>query len=114
MTNTITTDGLADLPPPSATLAGGPAQWAISSGSADIIEVSYDPPITGLVDGILLAFRYTASGNLTSTPTFSPDGNTGITIRKNAGGLSANDLKTSGEYLVRYNSSLVAWTLVGG
>lgn len=112
MTTAITTDGLEDFPAPAAAIMN--AQWSISSGTSDIIEASYNPPILGLTDGLLLMFRYTGAGNATTTPTFSPDGNTGLTIRKNAGALSVGDLKTNGEYSVRYNLALNAWTLATG
>ena len=105
----ITTDGLKDNPQPPAL---PPIQgWAIASGAADVLEASYDPPIIALTDGICVAVRATAA-NVTTTPTFAPDGLSAMVIRKNAGALAASDIVNNGEYVFRYNLGLTAWTML--
>lgn len=110
MTATVTTSGLQDLTNPAA--AALPGQWALASGSSDVITASYSVPNTGLTDGLLLGIRgFTA--NLTSTPTFSPDGLTPATIVKDSlAPLNGGDIVANGEYLLRYNLPHNVWVLL--
>jgi len=105
----ITTDGLLDNPQPAALppIAG----WCIASGSGDVIQASYVPPLLSLQDGVAVAIRASAS-NATTTPSFSPDGLSQKTIRKAAGALAAGDLVLNGEYVLRYNLTLDQWTIL--
>lgn len=106
----VTTDGLVDTPTAATTLQE--AQWAIGAGSADVITAAYLVPNTALTDGLLLGFRISAS-NLTSAPTFSPDGLTAHPITKGGGAvLRPSDLPINGEALVRYNLANTRWELL--
>lgn len=111
MTATITTSGLQNLTNPAAASFQG--QWALASNTGDIIQASYPTPNTQLTDGLLLAFRAFAA-NLTTTPTFSPDGLTAATIQKyNFQALVAGDIAGAGmECLVRYNLANNVWLLL--
>jgi hypothetical protein len=112
MTATITTSGLQNLTNPAAALFTG--QWALASGTGDIIAASYPTPNQSLTDGLLLGFRGFIS-NLTTTPTFSPDGLAPAVIVLATGiPLVAADISVGGEYLVRYNLANNVWTLITG
>lgn len=111
MTNpVITTTGLKDRP--SLTSAAPIAQWAIATGSPDIIQAAYNPAITALVDGLILGVRAIAD-NATATPVFSPDGITAHTITKSGGGgLADGDIVEDGEALLRFNETDSVWELL--
>lgn len=89
-----------------------PAVWAVAAGTADAITAAYAPPNTVLSDGMLLGFR--ASGpNLTTTPTFAPDGLTAHPIVRLGGvALRPGDIALNlAECLVRYNLVNTRWEL---
>lgn len=79
-------------------------RWGVAGGTADALTVTNKPPIQGLVDGQLIAFR-AAAANATTTPTLSPDGLGPYTITKLGGqALAVGDIAGNfGEYLSRYN-----------
>lgn len=93
-----------------------PQNWAAAGGTHDAIAATYDPPITSaqLVDGLTLAFRAT-SANLTTTPTFAPNGLTAHTITKNGGqALAIGDIPgANAEIVLRYNLANTRWELQG-
>lgn len=90
----------------------GQLNWTIAGGSADAITATYTPAITALTDGQLCYFR-AASANLTTAPTFSPNGLTAHAITRFGGGaLGVNDIEAGGEYLFRYNSSGTRWEMM--
>ena len=111
MVASITTSGLQNLNNPVAATFTG--QWALATGTGDVITVSYPTPNTSLTDGLLLAFRASAA-NLTTTPTFSPDGQlAAIIVKYNLAALAAGDIQGSGaECLVRYNLTSNVWVLL--
>lgn len=105
-----TVDGLRDQP--DATTEADIAQWAIATGTANIIEAVYSPAVTGLVDGMILGFRALLA-NTTTTPTFAPNGLTAHTIvKRGASALAVGDIDPLGEYLVRYNEANERWVLL--
>jgi hypothetical protein len=87
--------------------------WVAAGGTADAITATYAPAISAVSDGMLLAFRASAT-NATTTPTFSPNGLTARTIYKEGGtALLAGDIPGAGaEMLVRYRSSATRWELL--
>ena len=88
--------------------------WAVAAGTVDAITAAYLPVNKALTDGLLLSFR--ASGaNLTTAPTFSPDGLTAHAITKDGGlPLVAGDIPAAGaEVMVRYNLANTRWEIVG-
>lgn len=106
----ITSDGLIpDEEPNVTTVPEG--QWAIASGSPDIIQCSYDETVLSLTDGMLLTFRATGD-NVSTTPTFSPDTLEAHTIVKASGALVPDDILEDGEYMVRYNDNNHTWMLL--
>jgi len=107
----VTTGGLIDNPPSSTILA--PAQWAISVGTTDVITGAYTTPNTSLPDGLLLGFRAGAA-NITTTPTFSPDGLPAAVITRWGGdALQPGDIPgVNAETLVRYNLFHTRWELL--
>lgn len=92
-----------------------PQNYATASGTHDAIAVIYDPPITSaqLVDGLALSFRATAA-NLTTAPTFSPNGLTAHPITKFGGqALAIGDIAgTNAEIELRYNLANTRWELL--
>lgn len=132
ITNTNTLNGAANgtivLPPQaSATFAVNntpngynitadgsmPSPWVVAGGTADAITATYAPPITALVDGLLLRFRATAA-NATTTPTFAPSGLTAHTITKKGGSaLVPGDIAANlSECVVIYNLANTRWELL--
>src|SRR5690606_9880081 len=59
----------------------GKAVWAVAGGTADALTASYSPNTSAPVDGQLYYVR-ASSANATTTPTFSPDGETAQVITK--------------------------------
>lgn len=87
--------------------------WAVAAGTVDAITAVYSPANTALTDGLILNFR--ASGaNLTTTPSFSPDGLPAHTITKNGGqALSVAEIAANlAEITVRYNLANTRWEMV--
>lgn len=88
-------------------------QWTIAAGTADAITGAYPVPNVALTDGLVLGFRASAA-NLTTTPTFSPDGLPPHTITKD-GGVALVPGDIPGEYaecFVRYNLAFSRWELM--
>lgn len=88
-------------------------QWAIAAGTADLITAAYPVPNVALSDGLCLAFR-AIGANVTTTPTFSPDGLQAYSIvKKNLAALSASDIAGAGhEVVIRYNANSHVWVWV--
>lgn len=90
----------------------GLLNWTTAGGTVDVITATYTPAITALTDGLLLSFRATGA-NLTTTPTFSPNGLTAKTITRNGIALVPGDIRgPSFDAMVRYNSSGGYWSLI--
>lgn len=106
----VTTEGLQEFLAEAALLD---AQWAVAAGSADAIQATYPETVEELTDGLLLAVRAGAA-NATTTPTFSPDGQTPRTITKLGGvALALQDIYGAGhELLLRYRASATRWELL--
>lgn len=87
--------------------------WCVATGTADGIIATYDPPLTGLTDGLLVSFRSSAA-NTSFAPTFNPSGLGAATIKK--WGNSALDFSDisgpGGESLLRWNQGGGWWELV--
>jgi hypothetical protein len=82
----------------------GLANWTIAGGSADALTATYTPAITGLVDGELFFLR-AAAANVTTTPTFAPNGFGPYTITKLGGSaVAVGDIAGNlAEIVLRYN-----------
>jgi len=91
----------------------GKAVWADAGGTADAITATYSPNTSAPVDGQLYFVRASAA-NATTTPTFSPDGNTARTVVKYGNqALVANDIAGDGhELILRYRSSDTRYELI--
>jgi hypothetical protein len=86
--------------------------WTAAGGSADALTATYTPGRGAPSDGALYSVR-AASANLTTTPTFAPDGQTARTITRIGGAaLVAGDLQANMEALFRYNSANTRWELL--
>lgn len=90
-----------------------PKNWAIASGLSDTIVATYDPPLTTRIDGMTVAFRASAA-NLSTTPTFNPNGLGATQITKNGGQLMAiGDIAGSrAEVLLRWNAADNTWEML--
>ncbi len=90
-----------------------PKNWVAASGTHDAIVATYDPPLATLVDGMVLSFRAT-SANLTTAPTFDPNGLGAGTITKNGGqALAIGDIPGNlAEIQLRYNLANTRWELL--
>lgn len=91
---------------------GDSIRFADAAGESDIITVTYPSPVTELEDGMIVCFRATAA-NVTSTPSFNPDGLGAVTIVKGADlPLAAGDIGGEG-YLVllQYSATWNKWVL---
>lgn len=90
----------------------GVVQWCVAGGTADAITGTFPTTVASLTDGLVLAFR-AASANATTTPTFKADGTTARTLVKRGGqALSVSDVRSGGEYFVRYNLANTRWELL--
>jgi microcystin-dependent protein len=91
-----------------------PKNWVAASGTHDAITATYDPPVVGpLPDGLVLSFRAT-SANLTTAPTFSPNGLGAGVITKNGGqSLAIGDIPGSlAEVQLRWNLAQTRFELL--
>ncbi len=93
--------------------AASTQNWVAASGTHDAITAAYDPPVTLLIDGMVLFFRATAA-NLTQAPTFAPNGLTAHAITKNGGQqLWIGDIPGgNAEIALRYNAANTRWELL--
>lgn len=93
--------------------ADGILPWAAGAGAADAITATYSPAIVTLTDGMLLRVR-ALSANVTTTPTFSPNGLTARTIVKTGGvALVAGDISGANHELVLvYRAAATQWELI--
>ena len=90
-------------------IKGTPAP--IAGGTADAITADYSPDIE-LADGLLVAF-VASETNVTTTPTFSPDGLTPRTIVDDGGNvLKAGEIKINTEYFLSYDATGTKWKLI--
>lgn len=88
-------------------------QIGAAGGTSDAITVTYPTAITGLTDQLLLGFVASAT-NLTTIPTFSPNGLTAHPITKQGGyALAPGDIANPGAtYIVEYNLANTRWELL--
>lgn len=103
----ITTHGLQSRTAAASAIAK--IQWAVATGSADVITATYDPVLTALTDGLAVRVRLSAP-NLTTTPTFEPDDLGAHTIVKNfADPLEPGDLPD--EAILTFDATAGRWNL---
>lgn len=98
----------------------GLPNWTIAGGTSDAITAIYTPALTALADGQLCFFRALAE-NLTTTPTFSPNGLTPRVITRTGGqalvaaGALALVSDIPGDFYevaVRYNAANTRWEML--
>ncbi len=91
---------------------GNSIRFAVAGGSSDIITVTYENPVTELTDGMIVCFQATAA-NVTTTPSFNPDGLGAVTIVKGANQpLSEGDISGAGYLaILQYSSTWQKWIL---
>lgn len=100
--------GLQSAAAPRTTLPG--VQWAIATGTTDIITAAYTPQVKTISDGMILGARLTAT-NTTTTPTFNADGTGAHTIVKQFNeALEPGDLPA--EALFRFSAVNNTWEIV--
>lgn len=84
---------------------------ASNTNTGDVIQAAYNPVIGSLTNNLLL-YVVMGSANLTTTPTFSPNGQPAKAVVDGDG--SAVPIgKLKGTVLLRYNSSDQKWYLAG-
>src|SRR3990172_12881352 len=84
---------------------------AVATGTADVITATYSPAPT-LVDKKILFLRAIAD-NVSSTPTFSPNGLTAHPITKSGGeALNAGDIQSSSTIILQYDLANTQWELL--
>lgn len=107
----VGTEGLVGTPAAETVLQE--VQWAVATGTADAIVAAYLIPVVALTDGLILGVRF-ALANLTTTPTFAPDGLTPHTITKLGGAaLVPGDIAGPlAEGFLRYNLANTRWELL--
>ena len=91
---------------------GNSIRFAVAGGSSDIITVTYENPVTELTDGMIVCFQATAA-NMTTTPSFNPDGLGAVTIVKGANQpLSEGDISGEGYLaILQYSATWNKWVL---
>lgn len=91
---------------------GNSIRFAVAGGSSDIITVTYENPVTELTDGMIVCFQATAA-NVTTTPSFNPDGLGAVTIVKGANQpLSEGDISGAGYLaILQYSATWQKWVL---
>jgi hypothetical protein len=88
--------------------------WAVAGGTADAITASYAPATPNPIpDGYVIAFRASAA-NVTTAPTFNPDGRGNDPITKQGGApLVAGDIPAAlAECFLRRNAANARWELL--
>ena len=92
-----------------AQVEDGAINWAVAGGGVDTLTATYSPALATLIDGQLCYVR-AAGTNLTTTPTFAPNGLTAHAITKQGGGaLSGSDWTINTELVLRYNLANTRW-----
>lgn len=87
----------------------GLTQWAVGAGTGDAITATYNPPIASLSDGTTLYVRAPGT-NVSTVPTFAPNGITAETIQKIGGTpLVPGDIVQYYEMILRWNNGLGTW-----
>ena len=86
---------------------------AVATGTVDALTATFSPALTALYDGRTIVLR-AAGANVTTTPTFSPDGLTAKTIvRAGNQALVAGDIRGAGHFLIlKYNTANDVWELL--
>ena len=86
---------------------------AVATGTVDALTATFSPTLTALYDGRTIVLR-AAGANVTTTPTFSPDGLTAKTIvRAGNQALVAGDIRGAGHFLIlKYNTANDVWELL--
>lgn len=106
--NTIeTTDNVSVFNTSSSTIP-----VATAAGTVDVITADYSPNVS-IADKLLVSF-ISSGANTSTTPTFSPDGNTARTIVKNgSSALSAGNIGPAGSvHLLQYDLANTRWQLL--
>lgn len=93
--------------------ANDTSRWAVAAGSADALTATFLPTITALPDGLLLYVRASAA-NVTSAPTFAPNGLTTYSITRHGGAvLVPGDIPGAlAELILRFNLANTRWELL--
>jgi hypothetical protein len=92
-----------------ATGSSGSGSFAIASGTADTIEATFSPAHSGLSDGLTLTVRFGAT-NLTSAPTFNPDGlGTKIIYKKDKQPLNVADIRALQDGILVFHDESTDW-----
>lgn len=87
----------------------GLLDWTTAGGAADAITATYTPALTALNDGQLCFIRGAAS-NVTTAPTFAPNGLAAHPITKLGGNpLNAGDIYDQADVILRYNLAHTRW-----
>jgi hypothetical protein len=90
---------------------GGTVNWVIAAGTAEAQTAAYSPAIA-LQDGQIFYFRAFGT-NVTTAPTFAPNGNTARAITRHGGkAIQPGDLVAGGESVVRYNLANTRYELL--
>lgn len=89
------------------------AAYASAGGTTDALTGVYDPVVPALVNGLTLYVR-AASANVTTIPTFSPNGLAAKTIVKGNGlALVVGDIAGAGHWIeLQYDLTLDKWVLL--
>ena len=106
----VSTDGLRDTPVEATAILD--SQWAVATGTPNIIVAAYTPAITDddLVDGLILGFRAAYTND--DTVVFSPNGIDSQQITVGGSNAPAGAIVADGEFLVRYNLDNEVWELL--
>lgn len=84
--------------------------YALDTGTANTYQVSYNPPVTALTDGVMLSFR--AKNTNTAGSTFSPNGLAAKPVYSQAHvALLSGEIAANGLVEVEWNSALNGWVL---
>jgi hypothetical protein len=104
--STSTTTGVAATAADVSAIA-----YVAGGGSVDMQSAIYSPAIVALTDGLRVCWA-PMGANLTTTPTFAPNGLTAHTIVKAGGAaLAASDLTTTAHACAIYNVAQTWWEL---
>ncbi|XLV72547.1 glycine-rich domain-containing protein [Ralstonia syzygii subsp. celebesensis] len=84
--------------------------YALDTGTANTYQVSYNPPVTQLTDGMILSFRAKTAN--TGASTFSPNGLASKPIyAQGHAALLGGEIVVNGFVEVEWNSALNGWVL---